>query len=188
MPAVPKYEDWKAPWEAKDEDFDEEVARKFIHGLLSDKEKLQAKVTTANTERDEAKTALTEKQKELDTAVASGPDKDTVEKLQASVKEAEVKAAKAEAKVLRYDVAVDKNVPLKQAKRLQGNTKEELEADADEFLKDFSPADAEDEDDEDNDDETSLSRVPRLTNSTDPKRGEDVTLDIDKAVASIPRY
>jgi len=42
-----------------------------------------------------------------------------------------------ESKLLRYEVAAAKGLDLKAALRLQGSTKEELEADADDFAKSF---------------------------------------------------
>jgi hypothetical protein len=44
-----------------------------------------------------------------------------------------------ESKLLRYEVAAAKGLDLKAALRLQGSTKEELEADADDFAKSFIP-------------------------------------------------
>lgn len=44
-----------------------------------------------------------------------------------------------ESKLLRYEVAAAKGLDLKAALRLQGSTKEELEADADDFAKSFLP-------------------------------------------------
>jgi len=188
---LPKLEDWKAPWELKGEDFDEEAARKFIYDLFSDKEKLQDRVKAANTERDEAKATVTAKQKELDAAVANGPDKDALTKLQAELAEAKSDAEKAELKATRLEVAFDKGIPTKQAHRLQGKTKEELEADADEFLQSFGvtgkPGET-DEDEVDEDEEGVPSRTPKLlTNPSDAGRGDDTVIDIDKAIASIPR-
>src|SRR5680860_146845 len=66
--AFPKLVDWKAPWELKDEEFDEESARKYIYDLASDKDKLQGKVTAANTERDSAKAEVTTAKAELTTS------------------------------------------------------------------------------------------------------------------------
>ncbi len=57
------------------------------------------------------------------------------EKLDERAQEADRRATDAETRLLRYEVAAAKNVPLNQAHRLAGTTKEELEADADEFLK-----------------------------------------------------
>lgn len=45
--------------------------------------------------------------------------------------------AEREAKLLRYEIAAAKGLDLKAALRLQGSTREELEADADEFSKSF---------------------------------------------------
>lgn len=45
-----------------------------------------------------------------------------------------------EAKLLRYEVAAAKGLDLKAALRLQGSTREEIEADADDFAKAFSPS------------------------------------------------
>ncbi|MFJ6237927.1 hypothetical protein ACIQH0_28055 [Streptomyces griseus] len=53
---------------------------------------------------------------------------------------AERERDEARAEALRITVAASKGLTPKQAARLQGSTKEELEADADELLKDFSPS------------------------------------------------
>jgi len=50
---------------------------------------------------------------------------------------AEKRAADAEARALRLEVAAEKGLTLAQAKRLVGSTKEELEADAAELLESF---------------------------------------------------
>lgn len=52
--------------------------------------------------------------------------------------EAQRKAAEAEARALRLEVATSKGLTPAQAKRLQGATQEELEADADDLLATFS--------------------------------------------------
>lgn len=51
--------------------------------------------------------------------------------------EFERKAAEAELRVLKVEVAASKGLSAVQAKRLQGSTKEELEADADEIIEAF---------------------------------------------------
>ncbi|MFI2213040.1 hypothetical protein [Streptomyces sp. NPDC020141] len=53
---------------------------------------------------------------------------------------AEQERDEARAEALRVTVAADKGLTPAQARRLQGSTKEDLEADADELLKDFAPA------------------------------------------------
>lgn len=57
--------------------------------------------------------------------------------LEESDKSKDAAIAEREAKLLRYEVAAAKGLDLKAALRLQGSTKEELEADADDFAKSF---------------------------------------------------
>lgn len=63
--------------------------------------------------------------------------KSELQKLADRVAAAEKRAADAEAKQLRAEVAQAKGLTAAQAKRLTGSTKEELEADADELLEAF---------------------------------------------------
>jgi hypothetical protein len=78
---------------------------------------------------------------ELEAKVKEFEDRDKTEqqKKDEEKAEAEQRATAAEAKALRFEVAAAKGVPLSQAHRLQGTTKEELEQDADAFLKDVKP-------------------------------------------------
>lgn len=71
-------------------------------------------------------------------------DKSAQEKADQRASEAEKKATALETKLLRLEVAADKKVPSSLAARLQGETKEELEADADELLKQVRPESATD--------------------------------------------
>lgn len=66
-------------------------------------------------------------------------DKTAQQKAEEKATTAEQRASAAEAKALRFEVAAAKGVPLSQAHRLQGTTQQELEADAEEFLKDVKP-------------------------------------------------
>jgi len=50
---------------------------------------------------------------------------------------AETRASTLEGKLLRFEVAAEKGLPLKFAARLQGSTKEEMEKDAEELKKEF---------------------------------------------------
>jgi hypothetical protein len=59
------------------------------------------------------------------------------------VAEVERKAQESEARALRAEVANAKGLTASQAKRLIGSTKEELEADAEELLKDFEVSESE---------------------------------------------
>lgn len=67
--------------------------------------------------------------------------KGQLDKLLEKVSGLEERATKAEATALRADVAQAKGLTATQAKRLHGSTKAELEADADELLSMFKPAD-----------------------------------------------
>lgn len=64
-------------------------------------------------------------------------DKSETDKLKDAVTVAEKRAAVAEAKILRLEVAAEKGLTMAQAKRLVGETREELEADAVELLESF---------------------------------------------------
>ncbi|WP_189079249.1 hypothetical protein [Mangrovihabitans endophyticus] len=73
-------------------------------------------------------------------AAEADKNKSAMDKLLEKVSGLEDRAAKAEAQNLRNAVAAAKGLSAKQAKRLQGSTREELEADADELLADWKPA------------------------------------------------
>jgi hypothetical protein len=62
------------------------------------------------------------------------------QKMLERIEAAEKKAAEAEARQLRAEVAVEKKLTPAQAKRLAGTTREELLTDADELLEAFKPA------------------------------------------------
>lgn len=61
-------------------------------------------------------------------------NKSELEKAQGKATKAEQRAAEAEAQLIRFEVAADKQLPKELVPRLRGNTREELEADADELL------------------------------------------------------
>jgi hypothetical protein len=66
--------------------------------------------------------------------------KSEAEKSAERITAAETRATSAEARADRAEVALTKGLTLTQAKRLVGSTREELEADADELLKDLGDA------------------------------------------------
>lgn len=72
-------------------------------------------------------------------------DKSEQQKLEERATTAEGRVTAAELKVARYEVAAEVGLPLKYAARVQGSTKEELEADAKQLMKDFGLAGGEDE-------------------------------------------
>lgn len=81
-------------------------------------------------------------------------DQTDTERLTGELAEARARADKAEAKVARYEVALDKGLTLRQANRLVGDTPEELEEDADDLLKDLKGASSTDTGDDDSTDST----------------------------------
>jgi hypothetical protein len=92
-------------------------------------------------ERDAAK-AERKKAEDLASRIRELEDRDKTEteKLGERASTAERRAEEAELRALRFEVAAAKGVPLQQAHRLAGGTREELERDADEFLASLTPA------------------------------------------------
>jgi hypothetical protein len=110
----------KPPWGA-DEDFKPETAWRLIQNIRNDLDKVKG-------ERDELKT----KNKEFEDA-----SKSDQERLAERASNAETTAKTATAEAARLRVAVKKGLTETQAKRLVGETEEDLEKDADELLADF---------------------------------------------------
>lgn len=149
--ALPKFEDYKAPWEMdlkEDEDpkekLDLDKLKRYMHGLLGDKEKAQA-------ERDEVKTERDTLKSEKEAAAREGETE--VDKLKRERDEAQDKLKKAEEGKgekspgeLRLEVALEMGLTKTQAKRLVGTTEEELKKDAEELLESFGGAGDGDED------------------------------------------
>jgi len=77
--------------------------------------------------------------RELEDATKSTDDRERerVANLEKSDREKEGTISGLESKLLRYEIAAAKGLDLKAALRLQGSTREEIEADADEFAKAF---------------------------------------------------
>lgn len=119
---------------------------------------------------------LAKKAKELEDA-----GKSEAERLTERATSAESRAEKAEQALLRFEVAIDKGLTPKQAERLRGATKEELEEDADDLLASFASKDT----------KPSTSRVPgrpkeKLRGGGDPDEPVEET-DPQKLAAAIPR-
>lgn len=134
---LPKFEDWKAPWEVDSEgndlpeesqNFDAAAARKRIYDLMSDKNRLQ-------TSRDEVTTRV----EELETQISELGDPADLKKLQDELEQTrqERDAAKGDIKALQFEVALEKGLTKRQALRLIGKDREELEADAEALLEDL---------------------------------------------------
>lgn len=160
---LPKFEDYKAPWEIDadgndvpedDQVIDPAKLKKYTFGLLGDKERHQSAVAVERQRAEAAETALQSKIAE------SGTD----DEKQAAARQKALDDARNEGKAesdlraLRLEVALD--IPgitpaqaRKLAKRLTGTTEDELKADAVELaeLANITPAAADDEDDDDTD-------------------------------------
>lgn len=97
-------------------------------------------------------------------------EKSELQRAQEAAKEAEQRAEDAEAQALRLKVAARKGLSEKQASRLVGDTEEDLEADADELIAEFTR----DDESEDDSDEQPLSRRPKekLESGADPDAEE----------------
>jgi len=146
-----------------------------IEGL--DDSAIKSKIQKVNKEaqalRKRAK-AAEDRLAEIDAA-----NKTDAEKAADRLADAEKKATEAQARADRLEVAAAKGLTPSQAKRLQGSTVEELEADADELLADFKPAD---------DGQGMPRRKPReLSSGNDPEdqgKGNESLDDIGKRMAS----
>lgn len=181
---VPKLEDYKPSFitgEGEDREVDVDAALKALHTLMTDKAKAQDAA-------EDVKADLAERTTERDDLQAKVDDKnapDAQVEIGKANKRADDAEAKAKAETLRADrleVSIEKGLTPAQAKRIVGDTKDELEADADELLKDWvTPAAKGDEDGEDGEDEGTGRQTPRLVNSSDPKIGKvETEVDYEK--------
>jgi hypothetical protein len=106
-------------------------------------------------------------------------DKSESQRAQEAAAEAARRADAAEQRALRLEVAHAKGLTAGQAKRLVGTTQEELEADADEILAEFSP--------QRGDEDGSRGRPRERLRSGAAPDAEDEP-DIDAAVAATRRF
>lgn len=182
----PKFEDYKAPWETKDgkdvpdeeQVIDKGKLKKFLHGLHSDKERLQTTVTEVTKERDTLKTAADEAARKDETEV------DRLKRENAELKETAAKVPETSKEALIYKVALEKGLTPKQAKRLRGDTEEELTADADDLLESWGSTGKEGE----GEGGTPLQRTPKPShNPGDPEDNTSEPLDVSKAVDGFSR-
>lgn len=95
----------------------------------------------------EVKRALSKANKEAETLRLKlkefeDRDKSELERLTERAEAAEKAAIAAEVQSLRLEIAAEKGLTPAQAKRLVGDTRDELEADAQELLETFKPADS----------------------------------------------
>lgn len=98
----------------------------------NDVKAMEAALRKANREAAEARKKL----KELE-----DKDKPEVERLSRRVSELESELSATTGRLMRAEVAIDKGLTKTQARRLVGDTEEELTADADDLLASFKPSD-----------------------------------------------
>jgi hypothetical protein len=183
-------EEFKAPWESdtgSDAEIDATKLKKYLYNLQSDK----AKAEDAAEEAAEKVTKAEQDLKDAKAEVAKGDPTGKIAELEGKLAEAQTAATKAEQNLLRVEVATEKGLTVKQAKRLQGETEEELKADADEILEEFgvkaTKQDDEDEHDEDEDEPTGRTTPQRKLNLVNPgDTGSGAAeIDYDKEAAAI---
>lgn len=183
-------DNFQAPWETatgEDQALNPSKLKKFLYNLLLDK----AKAQDARDEADGKVTALTT---ELETAkadVAKGDPTGKIADLEAKLAEQVAKTGEAELKADKILIGIEKGLNAKQAARLQGTTKEEIESDADEILELFGPPKKNETDEEREEREEAeaeeaeaneLRRSPRspLINPTDAQTGGGQEPDYEK--------
>jgi hypothetical protein len=173
---------FQTPWEKKGEEYDPEKGRAFIHYLSTqafEQQEAAAKATadlaTVTSERDGYKSKVEEAQRANET---------DVERLTRERDEALAKAKKVDEPdidKLKLEVAFEKGLTKVQMKRLVGATKEELESDADDLLKEWNPTKKDDDGDGDGDaDNPATQPKSGLRNPADPKPLEG-RFDAEKA-------
>lgn len=100
----------------------------------------------------------------------------------------ERRANEADARALRAEVAAEKKLTAAQARRLAGTTREELEADADDLLETFKPAESGDEGGGGSSGRPSGGRpIPNLTGGGKPTEEGPVEMNPAKLAESVPR-
>lgn len=106
--------------------------------------------------------------------------KSELQKLADAQQTAEARADKAERHLMRLQVALDKGLTAVQAKRLVGDTPEELAADADEILESFRPSG-------DKQETTDQLRGPKETLRSGARPNDEPEPDMREVVAKVPR-
>lgn len=115
------------------------------------------------------KRAAEKRASELEAKLKEFEDREKTESTRAieRAEAAEKAAAAAEARALRLEIASEKGLTAAQAKRLVGESREELEADADELLETFKPASTDDDSSE-----TVTDSLDLGTRGGTPKKGK----------------
>lgn len=185
----PTFADYKGPWGEEEEDFDAEKAKKLLYNLDKDKYHIQGLANEAEASKKDLEKALAVYKTAEKTAKQENESELERFKREKEELETKLKEASNPRDTWILEVALEKGLTKKQAKRLQGENLEELLADADDYLEDIAPSAAGDDEVEDDDNEINLVRKPRRVKSpVDPDPGADMPYDLDKALASIGRF
>lgn len=138
---VPKFEDFKAPWEtdssgaaipADKQVTDPEKLKKHLWNVLTDKDKAQTARDTALGLNTELTSKVTELEKVVATKGAEGLSE--MQKLEKSIKDLTERSEKAELERDRTKVATDANLAPEALEFLTGKTVAELKASADKLV------------------------------------------------------
>lgn len=135
MSKLPDFADWRRPW--KDGDLDEEKAAKLVYNLKVEVEKEKEKVDKSATDLSALQVKLDEATESLAEA-AAGTGKDgessTVVELKRQVRQLEKEKGAVDpatqGQIDRLEIALKVGLTLANAKRLVGETRTDLEADA----------------------------------------------------------
>lgn len=173
-PFPAKVEDWSAPWEvdadgnvlpAEDQNLDPARLKNYLHGLLSDKIRLQGTIDTSAA-----------RVEELERSIAEAPDAAALTAVQTELAQARAAAEAAKnnpnnALALKYEIALEKGLTKSQARRLVGDTREEIEADAAELVKDLGGQQQREQTEETEEPAGRVTPRGTFTNPADPKPG-----------------
>jgi hypothetical protein len=182
--ALGTIENFKAPWEtdAGEVEIDKARLKRYVFNLALDKAKAQDA-------RDESAEKVKKTEQELETAKADAAKNDPdgkVAALEKKLTEAQNTAASTQLELDRLEVGIEKGLTPKQAKRLTGTTKDELDKDAEAILEEFgvkAAATTDDDDDDDKDDDEPSGRTTprRVVNPLDPNgQGAEQEPDYEK--------
>jgi hypothetical protein len=135
----PKFEEWQAPWEKSKTDFDAEKAKSLVYSLSKEiaetKERHATQLADVETERDTLKTKV-EEHETKDLSEVERLKREN-ERLKDAQTQAKAKPDKSDLTVARLELALEHGLTKDQARRLIGETAEELAADAKVLVEQF---------------------------------------------------
>lgn len=147
MPDLPKFEDWKAPWETAGEEVDADKAKRLIYNALLGQQNAKGKakeskeaLTAAQTENEDLKTQLEAAGDSSLTPLQKAERE--IERLKTAATKPAPKDASSDAEIraLKLEIGMEKGLSKADALRLVGTDRDELEEDADTFLAEHKPA------------------------------------------------